>query len=153
MFIKRILVYLHPNIIYMEKEEIYRIIKEEGDYFEFYSYNLKCYGRRNELLQTWSGYVEIPSIHGFKDPYSINVHGGITHHHLKSDGTLVIGFDCAHLNDLKPHFIKLIGDTGGTYRTKEYVRTEIESMAEQIHEYFPEYYNALVKVLTKINSR
>ena len=137
----------------MEIEEISKIIKEEGDYFEFYKYNLKCYGKRNTFLQTWCGYIEIPSIHGFKDPYSVNVHGGITYTQFKDDGTLVIGFDCSHLNDIKPHFMELMGNTLGSYRTKEYVRTKLESMAEQIHEYFPEYYNALVKVLTKINSR
>jgi len=140
--------------------EFEHIRKEEGDYFEFYSYNLKCYGSRGPLF-AWNGYIEIPKIHGFYGKYNesgsgsgIMVHGGITYDECTED-ILTIGFDCAHSGDFTPGFLYTLGERfkrdGDTYKDVEYIRTELESVSKQIHEISPEYYDVLVETLKKMN--
>tara|TARA_R110000772_G_scaffold20466_5_gene57008 strand:- start:156366 stop:156866 length:501 start_codon:yes stop_codon:yes gene_type:complete len=141
----------------MDLDEIKKIMKKEGDYFEFYAYNLKCYGKRGPV-SSWCGYVEVPKIHGFfnADVHILDVHGGVTWDAFSSDReTLTIGFDCAHSGDIVPDLLVFTGVMNfgyeSTYRDKEYVKNEIENMARQIHEHSPEYYDLLTLALKNIN--
>lgn len=147
----------------MTRDQWNKILKKEGSYFEFFKYNLKCYGKRNHL-NAWCGYIEIPSVHKFYKDYredydiihTLFVHGGITWDKLNSDGKkLTIGFDCAHAGDLVSYnnflYEEININMGGTYRDKEYVTEQIESLATQIHNYFPEFFDLTVKALKNIN--
>ncbi len=77
--------------------------------------------------------------------HNIIVHGGVTFHgnlNRPNGGKMRgkwIGFDCAHYMDYCPGFekyavvqIRSLHEANGTYRTFEYVKTEVESMAKQI---------------------
>lgn len=96
------------------------------------------------------GYVELPSslqhlnftgYNGEGAMVNINVHGGVTWQGTLdwSEGKEVIGFDCAHWNDLTLCPQELI-DAGlehlhtseGVWRDEEYCVNECESMAEQL---------------------
>lgn len=88
-------------------------------------------------LGAWNGYVLVNHkglIPGF-DPETLKVHGGVTWYGGKLTfpelgKVYAIGFDCAHHGDQCP------GQRGGTYRTIEYVQTEVESLASQIFRQF-----------------
>ena len=120
------------------------IIEKEGDSHEWVytakngiAYNCKM--RRNETLLTWCGYVEVTidnSLHEkHYDDLDLDVHGGITFSDYM-DNNWSFGFDCAHYNDMIPFYVKLLkNEFGNTYRTKEYVISETESLAEQISKY------------------
>jgi hypothetical protein len=145
----------------MNIEEFEKIRAVEGDYFEFFSYNLKCYMRRTDMLHL-CGYIEIPKLHGFYKKYtddseviySLIVHGGVTWDDIDED-RLCIGFDCNHSCDMRPgllyHSIPFPTFTGSTYKDKEYVIKELRELAGQIYRIAPLYYDIMVKVLKKIN--
>jgi hypothetical protein len=71
-----------------------------------------------------------------------NVHGGITYSGDTwpvKDGLWYFGFDCSHCNDLTPQdvFFSYAGDIWRlegerTYRSLDYVKTELASLAEQL---------------------
>jgi hypothetical protein len=123
-------------------ENIEQIMKEEGDFFEW-TYTAKnglevdCFIRRNNSL-AFCGYVVITSDNklfglDYDNIYSkvnISVHGGLTYSD-KGDGGWVIGFDCAHAGDLCPAFPYY----DGVYRTKEFVISECESLAESVSKF------------------
>ena len=81
------------------------------------------------------GYVGVPSFHpashGKEYDLQLSVHGGITYRHEHDDGLLWIGFDCAHLDDLVPAQ-RHNEWRQGTYRDIEYVKAEVESLADQL---------------------
>lgn len=90
------------------------------------------------------GYVAIPDALLGEDFYendTIVAHGGITYQGVPewSQGKEVIGFDCAHWNDLT-HCPQELIDAGlehlhtseGVWRDEEYCVNECESMAEQL---------------------
>ena len=90
------------------------------------------------------GYVAVPDAllgQDFYDNGTIVVHGGITYQGIPewSQGREVIGFDCAHWNDLTRCPQELI-DAGlehlhtseGVWRDEDYCVNECESMAEQL---------------------
>jgi len=122
-------------------ENIEQIIKEEGDFFEW-TYTAKnglevdCFIRRNNSL-AFCGYVVITSDNklfglDYDNIYSkvnISVHGGLTYSD-EGEGGWIIGFDCAHLGDFCPAF-----SYDGIYRTKEFVISECESLAESVSEF------------------
>jgi hypothetical protein len=122
-------------------ENIEQIMKEEGDFFEW-TYTAKnglevdCFIRRNNSL-AFCGYVVITSDNklfglDYDNIYSkvnISVHGGLTYSD-EGEGGWIIGFDCAHLGDFCPAF-----SYDGIYRTKEFVISECESLAESVSEF------------------
>ena len=121
----------------MNREELNRIIKSEGDYYEWTN-TLKCFIQRNPM-NTWCGYTIIPKSFpiDFEQEININCHGGITYQSVNLDGDLVVGFDCAHHGDLIPKLLELegilINDKDiSVYRDKQYVIDEVNSMVEQI---------------------
>ena len=121
----------------MNREELNRIIKSEGDYYEWTN-TLKCFIQRNPM-NTWCGYTIIPKSFpiDFEQEININCHGGITYQSVNLDGDLVVGFDCAHHGDLVPKLLELegilINDKDiSVYRDKQYVIDEVNSMVEQI---------------------
>ena len=121
----------------MNREELNRIIKSEGDYYEWTN-TLKCFIQRNPM-NTWCGYTIIPKSFpiDFEQEININCHGGINYQSVNLDGDLVVGFDCAHHGDLIPKLLELegilINDKDiSVYRDKQYVIDEVNSMVEQI---------------------
>ena len=134
-------------------ENIEQIMKEEGDFFEW-TYTAKnglevdCFIRRNNSL-AFCGYVVITSDNklfglDYDNIYSkvnISVHGGLTYSD-ENDGKWIIGFDCAHAGDLCPAF-----SYDGIYRTKEFVISECESLADSISEF-----SGIIQRLKKIDS-
>jgi hypothetical protein len=140
-------------------ENIEQIIKEEGDFFEW-TYTAKnglevdCFIERNRLLAL-CGYVVITSDNelfglDYDNIYSqidVSVHGGLNYSD-ENDGEWIIGFDCAHSGDLCPSFLQYgrISDSD-IYRTKEFVISECEKLAESVSEF-----SGVVKRLKKIDS-
>lgn len=123
----------------MNKEELYNMIKSEGDYFEWTN-TLKCFIQRNHM-KAWCGYTIIPKSFplDFEQEINLNCHGGVTYQSTNTDGDLVIGFDCTHHGDLIPYFelddsclYSPLSDGNSVYRDKKYVVDEVNSMVEQI---------------------
>jgi len=119
----------------MTKSELDEIIKSEGDYFEWTN-SLKCFIQRNSL-GAWCGYTTIPKSFpiDFDDEIHLNCHGGVTYQSQDQNGDLVVGFDCAHVGDLVPKIMEF--NSGfmfqrDTYRDKQYVIDEVNSMVEQV---------------------
>ena len=73
---------------------------------------------------------------------NIDVHGGLTYSD-RGEGGWVIGFDCAHDGDLCPAFQYF----DGIYRTKEYVISECEKLAEDVSKF-----SGIIKRLKNIDS-
>lgn len=135
-------------------ENIEQIMKEEGDFFEW-TYTAKnglevdCFIRRNNSL-AFCGYVVITSDNklfglDYDSIYSkvnISVHGGLTYSD-ENNGKWIIGFDCAHAGDLCPAFPYY----DAIYRTKEFVISECESLADSISEF-----SGIIQRLKKIDS-
>ena len=139
----------------MKKEDLEKIIKEEGDSFDFEAFGLPCYLMRNKSLGHWCGYVQVPkdsrlfgknysfysaSENGIsKLEQAINdlaVHGGLTYAgDRKQDGNHWFGFDCGHFGDLCLYQLDYnLGDSCAIYRDKEYVIEECKNLAKQIKE-------------------
>lgn len=91
------------------------------------------------------GYVTVPPEHPAvtlhnEDCYAlenaIDVHGGVTYVHTEKDGSLTIGFDCAHYNDAPDPRLKpanpLAMHMTGIIRTTEYCVKQCIDMADQL---------------------
>ena len=114
-------------------EELNNLIKSEGDYFEWTN-TLKCHIQRNSM-EAWCGYTTIPKSLpiNFEQDIIINCHGGVTYQSTNSDGDLVIGFDCSHFGDIVPKYLQFdFHQKYSTYRDKQFVINEVNSMVEQI---------------------
>ena len=135
-------------------KKINEIIKEEGDLHEWIytaknGLEIDCLIRRNHTLAL-CGYVVITSDNklfglDYDNIYSkvnISVHGGLTYSD-EGEGGWVIGFDCAHAGDLCPAFPNF----DGIYRTKEYVISECEKLAESISKF-----SGIIKRIKNIES-
>lgn len=119
---------------------------------------LSCMIRRSPgITGALCGYVGVPEGHplygaSYQEP-DLDVHGGLTYSdkcdgdeqhgvcHVPEPGQTGevwwFGFDCAHIMDLMPAMAareveRGWASTGGTYRTVDYVRAEVESLAAQI---------------------
>ncbi len=135
-------------------KNIKQIIKEEGDLYEW-TYTAKngleidCIIKRNTTLAL-CGYVVITSDNklfglDYDVIYSkldVSVHGGLTYSD-EGEGGWIIGFDCAHAGDLCPAFPYY----DGVYRTKEFVITECEKLAEAISKF-----SGIIKRLKNIDT-
>lgn len=120
-------------------KDLDRIIKREGNFHEwtFQATNgleLKCQIKRNGSLAL-CGYVELTSDNklfglGYDHINSLikeTPHGGLTYSELIG-GCWWVGFDCSHSGDLSPAFPEM----NGIYRTKEFVISECQNLAESI---------------------
>lgn len=128
------------------RDELKKIIQEEGDYKEFEYKGLHCIIRRVRPMCHLCGYVEIPKtlLEKPDDWYEdrINVHGGVTYVGdlpvEEKKKIRVIGFDCAHIYDLVPQlYIQLNMNPldGDSYRDMDFCQKECEHMADQLLEY------------------
>ncbi len=107
---------------------------------------------------SWCGYVGVSNNHpAFEKDYDdvdVKVHGGLTYaDHCQTgqpenhaichvpepgqpDNVWWLGFDCAHAFDLMPAFTAMLPTIGerpqAEYRTLDYVRREVASLAHQL---------------------
>lgn len=141
----------------MTKEELEKIIKLEGFHYEFERHGLTCVIHRNSN-QAWCGYVGVDKNNkGYGKNYcfwseselglsdtekfinNIEVHGGITFadkaYWKENDDKWYFGFDCVHAGDLSLldfYFKEIPPSKDSAYRTKDYVISECDKLAEQL---------------------
>lgn len=105
--------------------------EEDSDKYTFHHAGRLCKLKRNKNNKSWLAYVEyIHSSH--YDEMPVEVHGGLTY----GDGH-ELGMDFAHFNDLVPgHYLFKCkwNNFNSKYRDYDYVRKEVESLAEQLNE-------------------
>lgn len=129
----------------------------EPDRVDFHHAGFACLALRNFYVGNWCGYVGVPSNHPhYNADYNdvpVDCHGGLTYGEVcdgshichvpqpgESDDLFWFGFDCNHSWDIAPGSImrdKQYGfdrgvDPQSSYRSLNYVRHEIESLAEQL---------------------
>lgn len=97
----------------------------------------RCEVRKNECLGTLCGYVHLKSEKHplLSEDVCLSCHGGISYREIEGEGDdahLVVGFDCAHGNDLIPIFSSEL--SGKVYRNQRYVRAQLNQMVDQIVE-------------------
>lgn len=126
--------------------DIVKLIDSEGDFEEWideYS-GYKCRINRVRSYGNWNGYVRLPdnSTLGQGPPsrlsydnIDVEIHGGLTWLDKfpvpeMDDNGIWAGFDCAHAGDWRPCDVPKYGFE--TYRTKEYVKEEVKSLAKQL---------------------
>jgi len=139
----------------MTKEQLEKLIEQEGDEFDFEAFGLPCYLLRQKSLGHWCGYVQVPKDSRlFRKNYyyssnselgiskleqainDIDVHGGITYSgDRKEDGNWWFGFDCGHFGDLCLYQLDYnLGDSCAVYKDKDYCIKQCKNLAEQIKE-------------------
>ena len=123
-------------------KEIFDLIKKEGDTKEWIytcenGIQFKCYIRRVPRSGHLCGYVHLTpdnDYYGYEyDDIPVNCHGGLTYG-SEHDNEWVIGFDCAHYQDLQPFYTEqeLYSGSENQYRDMEFVKHQCESICEQI---------------------
>lgn len=133
-----------------DKKKLIDIIYNEGNFEEWRD---KETGYMCRIIRPYEsghlcGYVKIPDTHpifgkdyssSFYDGpfYGIEVHGGLTYSgEMGVKGNWWLGFDCVHLGDLNPRDVLVYGyrsyHDDDTYRTKDYVKKEVTSLAKQL---------------------
>jgi hypothetical protein len=124
-------------------KDILELIKLEGNEKKW-TYTCKnglefnCHIRRSTRSGHLCGYVTLTTDNDFfgknYDNIPVSCHGGLTY--ASEEGSnWVIGFDCAHYEDLQPFYTDQSIYAGtGTYKNMEYVTDECESICEQIAE-------------------
>jgi hypothetical protein len=125
-------------------EDILELVKSEGDNKQWVytcenGLEFECFVRRVKHSGHLCGYVTLTTDNDYfgVEYYDIPVdcHGGITY--ASNQGpNWVIGFDCAHYDDLQPFYIdkEIIYGENRVYRDMEFVTEECESICEQISE-------------------
>ena len=128
----------------MNKEKLKELIEKEGDSLQW-SYTcsngviIDCSIHRNGV-KALCGYITLTpdnSLYGVGyDDLDLQAHGGLTYNSYDDNNNWVIGFDCAHYQDLSPYFLlneeeKYSFGQIGTYRDMKYVKSECENLAEQ----------------------
>lgn len=126
----------------MNKEQLKELIEKEGDSLQW-SYTcsngviIECSIHRNGV-KALCGYITLApdnKLYGVGyDDLDLQAHGGLTYNSYDDNNNWVIGFDCAHYQDLSPYFLlseEYSFGQRGTYRDMEYVKSECESLAEQ----------------------
>lgn len=92
----------------------------------------------------WCGYVIIPEEHPYFEKtieyFDLDIHGGITFANFMDDKEFMIGFDCAHFNDIVPSMIS-INECAKKLRP-EWLKETIEKLKMDKHPLFsPTYKN------------
>ena len=110
---------------------------DREEWIDSYS-GYKCEIIRHEHLGSLCGYVTITFGHPyFRKKYNeidIDVHGGLTYGTShKNLLTWVLGFDCAHLNDVCPGMPIFAGEIEyKTYKSWDYVKDQVVYLAHQL---------------------
>ena len=95
---------------------------------------IQCETKRHPSLGHWCGYITVPDaswLEAFNTEYGYDIpgaHGGITFDGVLEDGSVKVGFDCAHAWDNSP----TRNYSDGEYRTLAYVETCIRTMARAV---------------------
>lgn len=119
------------------------IIEKEGDSREWVYKSTSgveylCKIKRNKHIKHLCGYVVLTKDNKFYgkdyDYIPVQVHGGLTFSD-EVDGEWLIGFDCAHHGDITPGCGYEHLDYMGTYKDMDFVKSECESLVEQISEH------------------
>ena len=109
----------------------------------------KCWVWRHGTLGHWNGYVAIPrghEVYGYNYDWAnnrgVDVHGGLTYSEKdKKTDEWVFGFDCSHAGDFSPKLVATLLEytetdishhMRDTYRTFEWVKEEVRSLARQL---------------------
>lgn len=117
----------------MEKEW-----EKEPNFLEWNFNGLHCIINRTMDFGHLCGYVGVNKDHPlYKEQYrNLEVHGGITYigneMHFMNKDLFYFGFDCGHAFDATP-FFTLFNNAGKVYRNIEYVKENVESLAEQLY--------------------
>ena len=116
----------------------------EPDNLQLVFVGFQCEIKRAPSLLHLCGYVTVPTTHPCHakrcDEVDVNVHGGLTYANTDDYGT-TFGFDCAHLDDLVPGMLRYAADAAmaseymDTYRDIAYVTAQVNSLAQQLHDY------------------
>lgn len=128
----------------MTKEELQKLVREEGSERNFSYKGFECHIRRfgNGDRVHLCGYVVIPECHwAYGKEYDfitsvadISVHGGLTFAGDSIEpGSWWIGFDCAHCMDISS--LDELGQPwtpNSSYRDMPYVENELKQLVEQI---------------------
>jgi len=127
----------------MEKNKLLLLIQKEGSSKEWIytcknGLEFNCHIRRNKRSGHLCGYVILTTDNDFfgknYDDIPVRCHGGLTYASENGDNW-VIGFDCAHYEDLQPFYAEQSIYAGiGTYKNMEFVTDECESICEQLSE-------------------
>lgn len=95
----------------------------------------RCIIRRSDVTGALCGYVCVNRSHPYHGKShieidDIDIHGGLTYSELCSDtGQWILGFDCAHADDLCP----IIPFDWAYYRNINYVENEIIGLKQQLY--------------------
>ena len=126
---------------YMESNKMINEWENEPDYLRFTedTTGWECVIKRTKALGILCGYVVIPKDSALYNKHycdelfdNIKVHGGLTYSEYEERGDeYLIGFDCAHCDDLAPYKQDLYQ---GTYRNIGYVEYECLRLARQLYE-------------------
>jgi hypothetical protein len=124
-------------------KDILELVKLEGNHKEWLytcenGLEFNCHIRRNTRSGHLCGYVTLTTDNECfgkeYDDIPVSCHGGLTY--ASNQGpNWVIGFDCAHYDDLQPFYTDqdIYGDNR-VYKDMEFVTEECESICEQISE-------------------
>lgn len=120
-------------------EELQKQITNEGNlvWWTDEATSLDCIIIRHPLYGHLCGYVVIPEGSELRKidamDLEVSVHGGVTYSgELKSvPGRYLIGFDCAHCDDISPGLTYDLNVQSAQYRDMEYVKQETTGLATQ----------------------
>jgi hypothetical protein len=124
-------------------KDILELIKLEGDHKKWLytcinGLQFDCSIFRNPRGGHLCGYVALTTDNDFfgknYDDIPVRCHGGLTYASENGDNW-VIGFDCAHYEDLQPFYTdQEIYNDNRVYKDMNFVTEECESICEQISE-------------------
>lgn len=110
----------------------------------FESHGFVCLARRRTVMDSWCGYIYLPSTHpdfgAHYDDAVVDVHGGLTYADPESDGVWCFGFDCSHYMDVRPnskvYYDELDNDpfADATWKSLDFVINELDNLAKQFKE-------------------
>lgn len=115
----------------------------EENFYQFTIEGIPCQILRHPKMGFLLGYILVYEGHpwhglGSDALYDVEVHGGVTWTQQQEGGDgWVIGFDCAHCDDINPRLDWLLGfqsNPKATYRTVAYVYEELKNLARQVRE-------------------
>jgi hypothetical protein len=123
--------------------------QSEPDRIEWRYRGVPCLMVRQPSAGHWCGYVAVEPGHPWHglnySDFDAEVHGGLTYSEKRAgrichvpqpgepDDVWWLGFDCAHLGDLSPGYVRW-HNTTETYKTAGYVKDETERLADQLVE-------------------
>lgn len=129
----------------MIRPELKELVEQEGNVKEFVyrNYDCKIVRQNVDFSGHLCGYIKIPKGHELygmeygeieeKYNYEMPAHGGLTFSDYFETNDYWIGFDCAHVGDLRPCYVEGF-DFGTfefeTYKSMEYVENCIKEIID-----------------------